>query len=670
MFSKILLLFVKSMMSDQEDTLNKLIPYEYYPLSSNAHTRVLELKPSLDQSAPICCSLFEINLNHEDQSEYDALSYTWGVPNFTEHLVVEKCYLEITQNLACALRRFRKPTKSRMLWVDAICINQQDDREKARQIPFMRQIYRSASSVLVWLGADEVGADSLRRLHHLVKQPKLNLFTADITRELDVITKLPWFHRRWIIQEVVLNPNVVLNCAEASMPWARLVQTLSTGIVTEVMSSLITMAELWRDWILQKDDTQPRMFQLLTSFHDSECQDTRDVIYALGGLACDVYLRDNSYSTVAIAEEYDIKEGDEAKEIIEVIDAKSDGFVNPAEVVEDHGRTVIPVDYAVSAEWLYFEVVVGLLKSQALDIVDLLAQCAIRKTDEESDQMPSWIPDWRKPKIREPLWLTPKDAQGHLDPSNRSILIIQSSSIQLLGQVTNNDVSGIFPKIYSEHDIHQWFLNTWARLSELRVLDDDSAHQHQHQPNEQILARLVNTILSEKTPYGHNGLSSFNVEGFHKSWNEYRGYLKGVCEKIQQGIVIPEFYKFTWNYMRGRTIFIWQDAASSQPQYGYGPPNARPGDTILAPGTSTFQAYFDSGMRPLNTYKSSLVLRQAPGESDSSVGKKDRELPGNFRYVGDCQVMLYSGRVIHDLTGESDAYEPRSFSWFRRFAIS
>lgn len=118
--------------------------------------------------------------------------------------------------------------------------------------------------------------------------------------------------------------------------------------------------------------------------------------------------------------------------------------------------------------------------------------------------------------------------------------------------------------------------------------------------------------------------------------------------------------------MKGRTIFIWQDAAKSQPQYGFGPSHTQPGDTILAPGSSTFQAFFNTGMRPLNTNRSSFLLRRSSGKFDST----DRVLPGNFRLVGDCQVMLYSGRTIHDLTKESDDYAPLGFSWFQQLSIS
>lgn len=60
---------------------------------------------------------------------------------------------EVTVNPALALRSLREPRQSRVLWIDAICINQKDTDEKNIQIPLMGDIYKTASQVVVWLGA-------------------------------------------------------------------------------------------------------------------------------------------------------------------------------------------------------------------------------------------------------------------------------------------------------------------------------------------------------------------------------------------------------------------------------------------------------------------------------------------------------------------------------------
>jgi len=56
--------------------------------------------------------------------QYEALSYYWGNPKVTEEIIVNNCPLQVTTNLASALRVLSKNGMGRKLWIDAICINQ------------------------------------------------------------------------------------------------------------------------------------------------------------------------------------------------------------------------------------------------------------------------------------------------------------------------------------------------------------------------------------------------------------------------------------------------------------------------------------------------------------------------------------------------------------------
>ncbi|KAF1982758.1 hypothetical protein K402DRAFT_295350, partial [Aulographum hederae CBS 113979] len=85
---------------------------------------------------------------------YDALSYAWESDKGTTIIQVDGHHLQVTRNLAHALRRLRRPGVARTLWVDAICINQSDNEEKSRQVGMMKNIYESASFVLIWLGPE------------------------------------------------------------------------------------------------------------------------------------------------------------------------------------------------------------------------------------------------------------------------------------------------------------------------------------------------------------------------------------------------------------------------------------------------------------------------------------------------------------------------------------
>lgn len=84
---------------------------------------------------------------------YLAVSYAWGQPPTFESIIeLESGSLQISDTAAGALRRFRRRKTRISLWIDSICINQQDDDEKNEQVAIMGDIYREAKAVLVWLG--------------------------------------------------------------------------------------------------------------------------------------------------------------------------------------------------------------------------------------------------------------------------------------------------------------------------------------------------------------------------------------------------------------------------------------------------------------------------------------------------------------------------------------
>lgn len=98
----------------------------------------------------IICSLHTVSLKKRPQ--YEALSYLWGNTNITLPVIVDGQVIQVTTNLEAALRHLRWCEKPRILWVDAICINQQDIGEKNVQVPMMGDIYRDAMDTLAWFG--------------------------------------------------------------------------------------------------------------------------------------------------------------------------------------------------------------------------------------------------------------------------------------------------------------------------------------------------------------------------------------------------------------------------------------------------------------------------------------------------------------------------------------
>ncbi len=199
-----------------------LITYRRFDLLSD-EIRVLVLQPS-EGNAPIRAHLTLTKLHNN--LEYEALSYVWGDPGVTRPIYIRatddinspgtEFEVQITTNLESAFRHLRLIDRSRTLWADAICINQNDPDEKIHQIRNMDNIYRKASSVCMWLGEEANDSGAAMELIHLYHHnnplewkelPRVK----DLSRHCKALTYLvcrPWFTRRWIVQEIMLARSV------------------------------------------------------------------------------------------------------------------------------------------------------------------------------------------------------------------------------------------------------------------------------------------------------------------------------------------------------------------------------------------------------------------------------------------------------------------------------
>ena len=142
--------------------------HQYSTLLYDDSVRLLKLFPASSDvnDQGLGCVLEDCRLS--DDLPYEALSYAWGQPVFPELLHTHKGILKITENLALALHSLRFKDRVRYLWVDAVCINQNDSMEKSRQVAMMSIIYKSARRVICWLGqADESIGDAMETLKRL-----------------------------------------------------------------------------------------------------------------------------------------------------------------------------------------------------------------------------------------------------------------------------------------------------------------------------------------------------------------------------------------------------------------------------------------------------------------------------------------------------------------------
>ncbi|OOF96413.1 hypothetical protein ASPCADRAFT_206608 [Aspergillus carbonarius ITEM 5010] len=189
-------------------------------LPQGTFTRMIRLLPHKERNAPIECELFDYDLSETDSGPhlYEALSYTWGSDIKLQSISINRLSLPVTENLHTALSYLRDHQLQRTLWVDAVCINQDDEKEKSKQISFMRAIYAQADRVVVWLGPPEDNGDNaLEVIGHLAEnkmQMRPKLTTAYLQKKDNNIFKEllehNWFRRIWVLQEVGVARSIII----------------------------------------------------------------------------------------------------------------------------------------------------------------------------------------------------------------------------------------------------------------------------------------------------------------------------------------------------------------------------------------------------------------------------------------------------------------------------
>ena len=257
---------------EPESVIAKL--YQKFQLAEPGNgIRLLALLPG--EGPTLKATIFCVDLS--SSPIYEALSYVWGEmeTQASYFIEIEGINMEITPNLYHALQALRMKESSRVLWVDSLCINQSDNRDKEIQISMMLEIYMSAQHVIVYLGEPNTGGLALfsflnRNIHEEDSVDKaiedLGLDEREIRELLEAYVDfclLPWWNRVWVQQEYSLsrtNPTFHLgrNSIQASAllrDWNMLQRNIATSLIP-------FSGELKLDIDVQKS-WQPIMRQIL-----------------------------------------------------------------------------------------------------------------------------------------------------------------------------------------------------------------------------------------------------------------------------------------------------------------------------------------------------------------------------------------------------------------------
>jgi len=250
----------------------------YDPLNTKSNEiRLLRLYPASSLSAPLICDLIHEEL--KPGLPYEALSYTWGSSIRARSMTINSHEFPVTISLWSSLRHVRSPEFCRVLWVDAVCINQEDIAERNVQVVRMREIYVHATRVLIWLGPSGYDSDlALNTLKVILEFEKKFMAKADQSlRDGDLRAQLiqrlradsgvvldsadsadnatpwialgrffkrVWWFRAWIIQEATCNNETIFHCGTSTISWkdlgnacSVLMDTGSHSIGTYVLAS-------------------------------------------------------------------------------------------------------------------------------------------------------------------------------------------------------------------------------------------------------------------------------------------------------------------------------------------------------------------------------------------------------------------------------------------------
>ncbi|KAH7304422.1 heterokaryon incompatibility protein-domain-containing protein [Stachybotrys elegans] len=328
--------------------------YQYSAIGPD-EIRVISLHPGHARDK-ISLSLESRSAAEAPKRGYAAVSYVWGNPKLNESVQCNERPLSVTSSVVEVLKRLRDHQDSVDLWIDAICINQQDVPERNHQISLMKEIYAKASKVLIWTGqhdSNTFAAFSYLESLSDKKKPKGHDFAEFETRMLAHVSAFigrAWFRRAWTFQELCLARDAQVLCGEYEIGWATIATAfetlesrgLSQGVFRDAADCLAVSSRFYGKNLAGE---RPSLSVFLPLTRNLQAMDPRDKIFALLGLA-------HTHNLLDVGPNYNL---------------------SVAEVYTRYARAMI-------------------IQEQGLSILSSVM------TGYQGKDLPSWVPDWRLPR--------------------------------------------------------------------------------------------------------------------------------------------------------------------------------------------------------------------------------------------------------------------------------
>ena len=370
--------------------------FTYTPLDPAVdEIRLVIIEPGQDSDA-IKCRLIHASLG-KDSPTYEALSYCWGdkTEEGSVKILLNGKHFRIFGNLANALRRMRLRKAERFFWIDAICINQADARERGEQVHLMHRIYARALQTAIWLGEEYENSDGAMKFveklaSHVeglsedfkVEDPDLSKWKAVYENAENFALWIamyylmcrPWWKRVWVIQEIIAATSATIYCGTESISWDRFQMVLGSPLKGKLLDGPLYFqsykrglsggrnAELLESLRQkQREGHVPKLEEMLFTAWHYGASDPRDKVYALLSFAP----------------------------------------LQRAKLICDYSRTTVD---------LYKDVVKQIVvESRSLEII-----CRSQHFEHwmlELAEFPSWCPDWSTPPL-EDSWISERDTMS------------------------------------------------------------------------------------------------------------------------------------------------------------------------------------------------------------------------------------------------------------------
>jgi len=232
---------------------------------------------------------------------YVAVSHRWEQHAPSSALRMNHLRINTTRNIKACLERLGQrldPRRPRYIWIDSICVNQQDLQERSKQVALMSTIYRTATYVAIWLGESDESSKLAIRSLRLAAHSQNSVMTANrLCDEIIPLLRKEYFTRLWIVQEILLASKLVLMTGDQEVRWAELTEVIrnlcelslprspahspSHRIAGSAVVTLIHARHANGRSMKEQVDPADVLFDILRRHATAGCSDVRDKVFGL-----------------------------------------------------------------------------------------------------------------------------------------------------------------------------------------------------------------------------------------------------------------------------------------------------------------------------------------------------------------------------------------------------